>query len=61
MKTWHLFLWLVITATIYAYAGKLIVWLFIIYLAFRALRWVSIHRPGIFWFVVGFFQGLLGK
>lgn len=58
MKTWHLFAWLIVTAVIYYFVGKLILFFVACYFLFRFWLWLGINHPAICWFLIGFFRGL---
>jgi hypothetical protein len=61
MKTWHAFAFLIVTAVIYYYAGKLILIIAALYLLLRAWLWLCRRYPLVAWGVLGFCRGLFGR
>ena len=57
---WVVFLWLALTAVLYAYVGKLVVIAFLFWLAIRGWIWFCGKYPRTALFVFAFLQGLLG-
>ena len=61
MRTWHLLIWLLITAVLYHYArGPILVVAFIVAFVWC---WLAFARrfPRTAWFVFGFCRGLFGR
>ena len=46
-QTWHLFAWLIVTAVVYYYVGKLVVVLFLCWLALIGWLWFARRWPRI--------------
>ncbi len=58
MSSWTAFAFLIITAVVYYYIGKLVLILVAAYFLFRAWLWIGWHYPAVTWFLIGFFRGL---
>ena len=59
-QTWHLFAWLIVTAVVYYYVGKLVVVLFLCWLALIGWLWFARRWPRIALLLAFLLRGLLG-
>jgi len=55
---WPLFVWLIATAIVYAYIGKLVLLVAAIYFLFKGWMWLGRRHPHVAWFIIGFIRGL---
>lgn len=59
MKTWHTFAFLIITAIVWWWFGKWILFFAAIFFLFKGWMWLAHRHPHVVVFIIGFIRGLI--